>query len=174
MGQIKTQLKKLEKDVDAFAKIKDKDDKFAEVMKISFWINIFCVFFYLLNLYKSLTLHHDFVSKSTEKFSLISDMHENMQKAYKDVAQLYNINTKKKNMEEFFSDLNEFRSDYLVQRFSLNIHILTNIIIRTLLKRTNVVKSLKKSSEKRSWRKRKRNAKRKKEKEGKTRLRSVI
>jgi len=88
VGQIKTQLKKLEKDVDAFAKIKDKDDKFAEVMK-------------------------DFVSKSTEKFSLISDMHENMQKAYKDVAQLYNINTKKKNMEEFFSDLNEFRSDYL-------------------------------------------------------------
>uniref|UniRef100_H2Z891 Diaphanous related formin 1 n=1 Tax=Ciona savignyi TaxID=51511 RepID=H2Z891_CIOSA len=81
MSQMKAALSLLQKDVEAFSKSKDPEDKFSE--------------------------------QAMEQYSLLEDMYENMKSLYESIAEFFSFNIAKKSMEDFFSEVNTFKEDYL-------------------------------------------------------------
>uniref|UniRef100_A0A5F8GSE5 Diaphanous related formin 3 n=1 Tax=Monodelphis domestica TaxID=13616 RepID=A0A5F8GSE5_MONDO len=86
LKQMGRQLQQLEKDLDSFPSPEDKHDKF--LTKI-------------------------FVISAKEQFQKISRMHENMEKSYQSIMVYYVIDMKKVSVEEFFTDLNNFRTMFM-------------------------------------------------------------
>uniref|UniRef100_A0A7N4P8D5 Diaphanous related formin 3 n=1 Tax=Sarcophilus harrisii TaxID=9305 RepID=A0A7N4P8D5_SARHA len=83
LKQMGRQLQQLEKDLDSFPSPEDKHDKF--LTKI-------------------------FVTSAKDQFQKLSRMHENMEKSYQCIMGYYAIDMKKVSVEEFFTDLNNFRT----------------------------------------------------------------
>ena len=54
------------------------------------------------------------MKKADDQFVLLEEMFEQMQNLFLNVANFYCFEIKKKPMEEFFSEMNTFRTDYLV------------------------------------------------------------
>uniref|UniRef100_H2Z892 FH2 domain-containing protein n=1 Tax=Ciona savignyi TaxID=51511 RepID=H2Z892_CIOSA len=90
MSQMKAALSLLQKDVEAFSKSKDPEDKFSE--------------------------------QAMEQYSLLEDMYENMKSLYESIAEFFSFNIAKKSMEDFFSEVNTFKEDYLVRIIVKDVH----------------------------------------------------
>uniref|UniRef100_A0A8C5TJV0 Diaphanous related formin 3 n=1 Tax=Malurus cyaneus samueli TaxID=2593467 RepID=A0A8C5TJV0_9PASS len=88
LKHMERQLQQLEKDLQTFPVPEDKHDKF--VAKI-------------------------FIVHAKEDFQKLSRMHENMEKLYQNVMRYYAIDLKKVSVEEFLTDLNNFRTMFMVQ-----------------------------------------------------------
>ncbi|XP_054255193.1 protein diaphanous homolog 3 isoform X1 [Indicator indicator] len=88
LKHMEQQLQQLEKDLQTFPVPEDKHDKF--VAKMS-----------------SFLLH------AREDFQKLSRMHENMEKLYQNVMGYYAIDLKKVSVEEFLTDLNNFRTMFM-------------------------------------------------------------
>uniref|UniRef100_A0A8B9P060 Diaphanous related formin 3 n=1 Tax=Apteryx owenii TaxID=8824 RepID=A0A8B9P060_APTOW len=86
LKHMERQLQQLEKDLQTFPVPEDKHDKF--VAKI-------------------------FVVHAREDFQKLSRMHENMEKLYQNVMGYYAIDLKKVSVEEFLTDLNNFRTMFM-------------------------------------------------------------
>lgn len=86
IGQLEKNIDALDKDLKTFSS-KDKNDKFAEVLSA-------------------------FAGKAREELVLLKDMYDNMKSIYDEICAYYCIDTKKKSIEEFFSEMNQFRQDY--------------------------------------------------------------
>uniref|UniRef100_A0A8B9TCX8 Diaphanous related formin 3 n=1 Tax=Anas platyrhynchos TaxID=8839 RepID=A0A8B9TCX8_ANAPL len=57
--------------------------------------------------------HDKFVAKMSISFGKLSRMHENMEKLYQNVMRYYAIDLKKVSVEEFLTDLNNFRTMFM-------------------------------------------------------------
>ncbi|XP_061313241.1 protein diaphanous homolog 3 isoform X2 [Pezoporus flaviventris] len=88
LKHMERQLQQLEKDLKTFPVPEDKHDKF--VAKMS-----------------------SFLVHATEDFQKLSRMHENMEKLYQNVMGYYAIDLKKVSVEEFLTDLNNFRTMFM-------------------------------------------------------------
>uniref|UniRef100_A0A8C3CT23 Diaphanous related formin 3 n=1 Tax=Cairina moschata TaxID=8855 RepID=A0A8C3CT23_CAIMO len=86
LKHMERQLQQLEKDLQTFPVAEDKHDKF--VAKI-------------------------FLVHAKEDFQKLSRMHENMEKLYQNVMGYYAIDLKKVSVEEFLTDLNNFRTMFM-------------------------------------------------------------
>ncbi|NXV42716.1 DIAP3 protein, partial [Uria aalge] len=86
LKHMERQLQQLEKDLQTFPVPEDKHDKF--VAKI-------------------------FLVHAKEDFQKLSRMHENMEKLYQNVMGYYAIDLKKVSVEEFLTDLNNFRTMFM-------------------------------------------------------------
>uniref|UniRef100_A0A663FDI7 Diaphanous related formin 3 n=1 Tax=Aquila chrysaetos chrysaetos TaxID=223781 RepID=A0A663FDI7_AQUCH len=86
LKHMERQLQQLEKDLQTFPVPEDKHDKF--VAKI-------------------------FLIHAKEDFQKLSRMHENMEKLYQNVMGYYAIDLKKVSVEEFLTDLNNFRTMFM-------------------------------------------------------------
>uniref|UniRef100_A0A8C2UAS8 Diaphanous related formin 3 n=1 Tax=Coturnix japonica TaxID=93934 RepID=A0A8C2UAS8_COTJA len=86
LKHMEKQLQQLEKDLQTFPVAEDKHDKF--VAKI-------------------------FLVHAKEDFQKLSRMHENMEKLYQNVMGYYAIDLKKVSVEEFLTDLNNFRMMFM-------------------------------------------------------------
>uniref|UniRef100_A0A8C5TGE5 Diaphanous related formin 3 n=1 Tax=Malurus cyaneus samueli TaxID=2593467 RepID=A0A8C5TGE5_9PASS len=86
LKHMERQLQQLEKDLQTFPVPEDKHDKF--VAKI-------------------------FIVHAKEDFQKLSRMHENMEKLYQNVMRYYAIDLKKVSVEEFLTDLNNFRTMFM-------------------------------------------------------------
>uniref|UniRef100_A0A8C5M151 Diaphanous related formin 3 n=1 Tax=Leptobrachium leishanense TaxID=445787 RepID=A0A8C5M151_9ANUR len=86
MKQMDLQLHQLEKDLETFALTEDEHDKF--VTKI-------------------------FAVSAKEQFKKLSRMFENMEKLYKNTLEYFALDPKKVSVEEFFTDLNNFRTMFM-------------------------------------------------------------
>uniref|UniRef100_A0A803XLT9 Diaphanous related formin 3 n=1 Tax=Meleagris gallopavo TaxID=9103 RepID=A0A803XLT9_MELGA len=85
LKHMEKQLQQLEKDLQTFPVAEDKHDKFVAKMSISFG----------------------------EDFQKLSRMHENMEKLYQNVMGYFAIDLKKVSVEEFLTDLNNFRMMFM-------------------------------------------------------------
>ncbi|XP_035177604.1 protein diaphanous homolog 3 isoform X2 [Oxyura jamaicensis] len=85
LKHMERQLQQLEKDLQTFPVAEDKHDKFVEKMS-------------------------SFLVHAKEDFQKLSRMHENMEKLYQNVMRYYAIDLKKVSVEEFLTDLNNFRT----------------------------------------------------------------
>uniref|UniRef100_A0A803W847 Diaphanous related formin 3 n=1 Tax=Ficedula albicollis TaxID=59894 RepID=A0A803W847_FICAL len=85
LKHMERQLQQLEKDLKTFPVPEDKHDKFVAKMSISL----------------------------REDFQKVSRMHENMEKLYQNVMGYYAIDLKKVSVEEFLTDLNNFRMMFM-------------------------------------------------------------
>ncbi|XP_040509512.1 protein diaphanous homolog 3 isoform X3 [Gallus gallus] len=88
LKHMEKQLQQLEKDLQTFPVAEDKHDKF--VAKMS-----------------------SFLIHAKEDFQKLSRMHENMEKLYQNVMGYYAIDLKKVSVEEFLTDLNNFRMMFM-------------------------------------------------------------
>ncbi|XP_075597847.1 protein diaphanous homolog 3 isoform X2 [Balearica regulorum gibbericeps] len=88
LKHMERQLQQLEKDLQTFPVPEDKHDKF--VAKMS-----------------------SFLVHAKEDFQKLSRMHENMEKLYQNVMRYYAIDLKKVSVEEFLTDLNNFRTMFM-------------------------------------------------------------
>ncbi|XP_071596617.1 protein diaphanous homolog 3 [Heliangelus exortis] len=88
LKQMEKQLQQLEKDLQTFPVPEDNHDKF--VAKMS-----------------------SFLVHAKEDFQKLSRMHENMEKLYQNVMGYYAIDLKKVSVEEFLTDLNNFRTMFM-------------------------------------------------------------
>nr|XP_021142435.1 protein diaphanous homolog 3 isoform X2 [Columba livia] len=88
LKHMERQLQQLEKDLQTFPVPEDKHDKF--VAKMS-----------------------SFLVHAKEDFQKLSRMHENMEKLYQNVMGYYAIDLKKVSVEEFLTDLNNFRTMFM-------------------------------------------------------------
>nr|XP_047903716.1 protein diaphanous homolog 3 isoform X1 [Anser cygnoides] len=88
LKHMERQLQQLEKDLQTFPVAEDKHDKF--VAKMS-----------------------SFLVHAKEDFQKLSRMHENMEKLYQNVMGYYAIDLKKVSVEEFLTDLNNFRMMFM-------------------------------------------------------------
>ncbi|XP_071888613.1 protein diaphanous homolog 3 isoform X2 [Anas platyrhynchos] len=88
LKHMERQLQQLEKDLQTFPVAEDKHDKF--VAKMS-----------------------SFLVHAKEDFQKLSRMHENMEKLYQNVMRYYAIDLKKVSVEEFLTDLNNFRTMFM-------------------------------------------------------------
>ncbi|XP_072200892.1 protein diaphanous homolog 3 [Excalfactoria chinensis] len=88
LKHMEKQLQQLEKDLQTFPVAEDKHDKF--VAKMS-----------------------SFLVHAKEDFQKLSRMHENMEKLYQNVMGYYAIDLKKVSVEEFLTDLNNFRMMFM-------------------------------------------------------------
>uniref|UniRef100_A0A8C4JLA2 Diaphanous related formin 3 n=1 Tax=Dromaius novaehollandiae TaxID=8790 RepID=A0A8C4JLA2_DRONO len=89
LKHMERQLQQLEKDLQTFPVPEDKHDKFVAKMSISFGV---------------------FVKEKKKK---LSRMHENMEKLYQNMMGYYAIDLKKVSVEEFLTDLNNFRTMFM-------------------------------------------------------------
>uniref|UniRef100_A0A8D2NR74 Diaphanous related formin 3 n=1 Tax=Zosterops lateralis melanops TaxID=1220523 RepID=A0A8D2NR74_ZOSLA len=90
LKHMEKQLQQLEKDLQTFPIPEDNHDKFVTKMSISFR-----------------ALH------AKEDFQKLARMHENMEKLYQNVMGYYAIDLKKVSVEEFLTDLNNFRMMFM-------------------------------------------------------------
>ncbi|XP_021273485.1 protein diaphanous homolog 3 isoform X2 [Numida meleagris] len=88
LKHMEKQLQQLEKDLQTFPVAEDKHDKFVEKMS-------------------------SFLVHAKEDFQKLSRMHENMEKLYQNVMGYYAIDLKKVSVEEFLTDLNNFRMMFM-------------------------------------------------------------
>ncbi|XP_052561616.1 protein diaphanous homolog 3 [Tympanuchus pallidicinctus] len=88
LKHMEKQLQQLEKDLKTFPVAEDKHDKF--VAKMS-----------------------SFLIHAKEDFQKLSGMHENMEKLYQNVMRYFAIDLKKVSVEEFLTDLNNFRMMFM-------------------------------------------------------------
>ncbi|XP_075584033.1 protein diaphanous homolog 3 [Pelecanus crispus] len=88
LKHMERQLQQLEKDLQTFPVPEDKHDKF--VAKMS-----------------------SFLVHAKEDFQKLSRMHENMEKLYQNVMGYYAVDLKKVSVEEFLTDLNNFRTMFM-------------------------------------------------------------
>ncbi|XP_053827150.1 protein diaphanous homolog 3 isoform X4 [Vidua macroura] len=88
LKHMERQLQQLEKDLQTFPVPEDRHDKF--VAKMS-----------------------SFLDHAKEDFQKLSRMHENMEKRYQNVMGYYAIDLKKVSVEEFLTDLNNFRMMFM-------------------------------------------------------------
>lgn len=68
-----------------------------------------------MSILAALTAVHSFLVHAKEDFQKLSRMHENMEKLYQNVMRYYAIDLKKVSVEEFLTDLNNFRTMFMVQ-----------------------------------------------------------
>ncbi|NXD70417.1 DIAP3 protein, partial [Eolophus roseicapillus] len=94
LKHMERQLQQLEKDLKTFPVPEDKHDKFVAKMSISFGAFFFLVY-------------------AKEDFQKLSRMHENMEKLYQNMMGYYAIDLKKVSVEEFLTDLNNFRTMFM-------------------------------------------------------------
>ncbi|XP_056327782.1 protein diaphanous homolog 1 [Danio aesculapii] len=85
LDQMGKQIKSLEKDIETFPPPQSDKDKFVEKMT-------------------------SFVSTARENFEKLQLLHENMEKQYEDLGKYFVFDPKKMSPEEFFGDLNNFRT----------------------------------------------------------------
>lgn len=85
LDQMGKQIKSLEKDIETFPPPQSDKDKFVEKMT-------------------------SFVSTARENFEKLQLLHENMEKQYEDLGKYFVFDHKKMSPEEFFGDLNNFRT----------------------------------------------------------------
>uniref|UniRef100_A0A5F9DVH8 Diaphanous related formin 3 n=1 Tax=Oryctolagus cuniculus TaxID=9986 RepID=A0A5F9DVH8_RABIT len=88
LKQMGRQLQQLEKDLETFPPPEDLHDKF--VTKMS-----------------------SFVTDAKEQYGNLSKLHANMEKLYQSVMGYYAIDVKKVSVEDFFTDLNNFRTAFM-------------------------------------------------------------
>ncbi|KAM7031555.1 protein diaphanous homolog 3 [Passerculus sandwichensis] len=88
LKHMERQLQQLEKDLQTFPVPEDKHDKFVAKMSI-------------------------FLVHAKEDFQKLSRMHENMEKLYQNVMGYFAIDLKKVSVEEFLTDLNNFRMMFM-------------------------------------------------------------
>ncbi|XP_075865519.1 protein diaphanous homolog 3 isoform X2 [Microcebus murinus] len=88
LKQMGRQLHQLEKDLETFPPPEDLHDKF--VTKMS-----------------------SFVISAKEQYEKLSKLHENMEKLYQTVMGYFAIDVKKVSVEDFFTDLNNFRTTFM-------------------------------------------------------------
>lgn len=62
----------------------------------------------------ALTAAYSFLIHAKEDFQKLSGMHENMEKLYQNVMRYFAIDLKKVSVEEFLTDLNNFRMMFMV------------------------------------------------------------
>ncbi|XP_029792495.1 protein diaphanous homolog 3 isoform X2 [Suricata suricatta] len=91
LKQMGRQLQQLEKDLETFPPPEDLHDKF--VTKMS-----------------------SFVISAKEQYEKLLKLHENMEKLYQSVMGYYAIDVKKVSVEDFFNDLNNFRTTFMQAR----------------------------------------------------------
>ncbi|XP_003412641.1 protein diaphanous homolog 3 isoform X1 [Loxodonta africana] len=87
LKQMGRQLQQLEKDLETFPPPEDSHDKF--VTKMS-----------------------SFVISAKEQYEKLSKLHENMEKLYQSIMEYYAIDVKKVSVEDFLTDLNNFRTTF--------------------------------------------------------------
>ncbi|KAK2514840.1 Diaph3 [Columba guinea] len=140
LKHMERQLQQLEKDLQTFPVPEDKHDKFVAKMSISFgdfgrleyltllgekrlyialWEKVKMLTVWmgseigLCKECKPLTAVHSFLVHAKEDFQKLSRMHENMEKLYQNVMGYYAIDLKKVSVEEFLTDLNNFRTMFM-------------------------------------------------------------
>ncbi|XP_057164171.1 protein diaphanous homolog 3 [Ursus arctos] len=91
LKQMGRQLQQLEKDLETFPPPEDLHDKF--VTKMS-----------------------SFVISAKEQYEKLLKLHENMEKLYQSMMEYYAIDVKKMSVEDFFNDLNNFRTTFMQAR----------------------------------------------------------
>uniref|UniRef100_G3T196 Diaphanous related formin 3 n=1 Tax=Loxodonta africana TaxID=9785 RepID=G3T196_LOXAF len=87
LKQMGRQLQQLEKDLETFPPPEDSHDKFVTKMSI-------------------------FVISAKEQYEKLSKLHENMEKLYQSIMEYYAIDVKKVSVEDFLTDLNNFRTTF--------------------------------------------------------------
>ncbi|KAH0618158.1 hypothetical protein JD844_017144 [Phrynosoma platyrhinos] len=87
---MKKQISDVHRDIDNFPSTTEEKDKFVEKMTISF---------------KKL-----FVKEAQEQYEKLRMMHSNMENLYKELGQYFLFDTNKISIEEFFTDLRNFRN----------------------------------------------------------------
>nr|XP_060625366.1 protein diaphanous homolog 3 isoform X1 [Anolis sagrei ordinatus] len=88
LKQMEGQLKQLERDLETFPLSEDIHDKFVTKMST-------------------------FAIQAKQQFQKISKMHENMEKLYRNIMEYYALDLKKVSVEEFLTDLNNFRTMFM-------------------------------------------------------------
>ncbi|XP_077200239.1 protein diaphanous homolog 3 isoform X2 [Paroedura picta] len=88
LKQMERQLRQLEKDLETFPPPENIHDKFVTKMST-------------------------FASQAKEQFQKLSRMHDTMEKLYRDVMGYYAIDMKKVSVEEFLTDVNNFRTAFM-------------------------------------------------------------
>ncbi|XP_004386895.1 protein diaphanous homolog 3 isoform X1 [Trichechus manatus latirostris] len=88
LKQMGRQLQQLEKDLETFPPPEDSHDKF--VTKMS-----------------------SFVISAKEQYEKLSKLHENMENLYQSIMEYYAIDVKKVSVEDFLTDLNNFRTTFM-------------------------------------------------------------
>lgn len=68
-----------------------------------------------LNIILALTVIYSFAVHAREHYQKLSRMYENMEKLYQNVMVYYAIDLKKVSVEEVLTDLNNFRTMFMVQ-----------------------------------------------------------
>uniref|UniRef100_A0ABI7VPT9 Diaphanous related formin 3 n=1 Tax=Felis catus TaxID=9685 RepID=A0ABI7VPT9_FELCA len=91
LKQMGRQLQQLEKDLETFPPPEDLHDKF-------------------------LTKIYSFVISAKEQYGKLLKLHENMETLYQSVMGYYAIDVKKVSVEDFFNDLNNFRTTFMQAR----------------------------------------------------------
>ncbi|XP_058539497.1 protein diaphanous homolog 3 isoform X1 [Neofelis nebulosa] len=91
LKQMGRQLQQLEKDLETFPPPEDLHDKF-------------------------LTKIYSFVVSAKEQYGKLLKLHENMETLYQSVMGYYAIDVKKVSVEDFFNDLNNFRTTFMQAR----------------------------------------------------------
>lgn len=62
----------------------------------------------------TLTKIYSFVVTARERYKKVSRMFENMEKLFRSITEYYVLDAKKVSVEEFFTDVNNFRTMFLV------------------------------------------------------------
>ncbi|OCT88420.1 protein diaphanous homolog 1 isoform X1 [Xenopus laevis] len=88
LDQMKKQIADLQRDIESFPPSDDDKDKFVEKMSI-------------------------FVKEAQEQYTKLCMMHENMLSLFQDLGKYFVFDPKKTSIEEFFSDLQNFRNMFL-------------------------------------------------------------
>ncbi|KAM9610180.1 protein diaphanous homolog 3 [Trichechus inunguis] len=88
LKQMGRQLQQLEKDLETFPPPEDSHDKFVTKMSI-------------------------FVISAKEQYEKLSKLHENMENLYQSIMEYYAIDVKKVSVEDFLTDLNNFRTTFM-------------------------------------------------------------
>lgn len=73
-----------------------------------------CFWLDSLSILAALTAVYSFLVHAKEDFQKLARMHENMEKLYQNVMGYYAIDLKKVSVEEFLTDLNNFRMMFMV------------------------------------------------------------
>lgn len=66
----------------------------------------------------SLTKAHSFAESAREQYEKLSNMHSNMTKLYENLGEYFTFDPKAISIEEFFGDLSNFRTLFLVSKTS--------------------------------------------------------
>ncbi|XP_058297316.1 protein diaphanous homolog 2 [Hylobates moloch] len=99
LASMEQQIDRLERDIKKFPQAENQHDKFVEKMIISF-------------IYLSI-LSNSKLKASSFKYEKLSTMHNNMMKLYENLGEYFIFDSKTVSIEEFFGDLNNFRTLFL-------------------------------------------------------------